>query len=77
MISKVCAAVALDSSCVSLSILLNTTWTSLSPSSFFANFSVERWAREVVEKEERTEPSVLYPLCREGKYQKALGQNLD
>jgi hypothetical protein len=33
--------------------------------------------KEVVRKEECTEPSLIHPLRREGEYRKELGQNLD
>ena len=65
MTSKLCAAVARDSSWVSLSSLRNTNWTSLSPSSFFANFSAANQANSVSRKNRLTETSFFHPFCCE------------
>ena len=65
MTSKLCTAVARDSSWVSLSSLRNTDWTSLSPSSFFANFSAVNQANSVSRTNRLTKTSLFHPFCCE------------
>ena len=65
MTSRLCTALARDSSWVSLSSLRNTAWTSLSPSSLFANFSAASQANNAPRKDGLTEPSLFHPFRRE------------